>query len=226
MDPILFPIIAIAAYAALKKPKSGTSSAGLYKPTPQGNFKDQLDPILLDLEETIQVPFLRDYLMTIGYIESRYYPSSITHESGMGWYPDYFPKNKWRNQKNLWEYTGGLFQLFPYVALNTNDNKANNLNPVAVFDPYYTIAFATDLIYRLNRYYKAETWLDIRLGWRSLRALKEKNPKEVNEVLGRLTKSTTVNEIDPNFLYQPVSFGNYKQYKSTQQYIETFRKKS
>lgn len=226
MDPILFPIIAFAALAALKKPKTATSSGGLYKPTPQGNFKSQLDPILWDLEETIQTPFIRDYLMTIGYIESRYYPSAITHEPGMGWYPDRFPNNKWKNQKNLWEYTGGLFQLFPYVALNTNDDKAKRLSPVAVFDPYYTIAFATDLIYRLNRYYDAKTWLDIRLGWRSLRALKEKNPKEVAAVKGRLLKSTEENEINPDFLYEPVNFGNYKQYKATQEYIETFRKKT
>lgn len=234
MDPILFPIIAIAAYAALKKPK--VSSGELYKPTPQGNFKSSLDPILWDLEETIQTPFIRDYLMTIGYIESRYYPSSITHEPGMGWefkskdetytVKKIFPNNKWVGQKNLWEYTGGLFQLFPYVALNTNDDKAKRLSPVAVFDPYYTIAFATDLIYRLNRYYDAKTWLDIRLGWRSLRALKEKNPKEVAAVKGRLLKSTEENGINPDFLYEPVSFGNYKQYKATQEYIETFRKKS
>ena len=237
MDPILFPIIAIAALAVLKKPTGSVNSSGLFKPTPQGNFKPRLEEILPEVEDFTGCSNLTNYLLTIGWIESRYYPSSITHESGMGWsFKDkegktytvkkVFPNNKWTGQRNLWEYTGGLFQLFPYVALNTNDNKANNLNPTLVFDPYHTIAFATDLIYRLNRYYNAETWLDVRLGWRSLRALKEKNPKEVEGVKGRLFKSTEENGIDPNFLYEPVSFENYKGYKTTQQFIETFRKKT
>lgn len=204
----------------------GSIQKGKFKPTPQKNFKSELEYILENLENDLEITNLKNYFITIGWIESRFYPSAMNDEPGKGYYPDLFPKNKWRGNKLLWEYTGGVFQIFPYNALNTLDNKAKNLPPSMVFDPYYTIAFSIDFAYRLHKKYNADTWFDIRLGWAALNILKEKPPEKVLAIEGRLLKSTNENGIDEEFLWEPVNFGKYSEYgfKGTLELIQSYKK--
>lgn len=150
--------------------------------------------------------------MTIAWIESRYYPSAIRYEPGKGYHPNLFPNNKWKNYRYLWEYTGGLFQLFPYNALNTMDGKAKNLSPTTVFNPLYTIGYALDFAYRLQKKYGAETWLDIRFGWAGLDVLFDKPANQIIEIENRLLESTTENNINSDFLYEYVDLSSYKKY--------------
>src|SRR5574338_231409 len=197
---------------------SSTKIPNKYIPESQPNFKEQLNSILYNLENKLQIYGLRDYFMTIAWIESRYYPSAINYEPGKGWafdsssVPKLFPKNPWKNYKYLWEYTGGLFQLFPYNALNTWDKSANNLAPTTVFNPIYSICYAIDFAYRLQKKYDAQTWLDIRLGWHSLGALFNKPGDTVIAVENRLLKSTKENGINPDFLYELVDLSSYEKY--------------
>lgn len=204
----------------------GSIQKGKFKPTPQKSFKSELSYILENLENDLEITNLKNYFMTIAWIESRYYPSAIAYETGSGYYPDLFPNNKWRGNKVLWEFTGGLFQIFPYNALNTGDKKANNLSPTMVFDPYYTIAFSIDFAYRLHWKYNANNWFDIRLGWAGLNVLKQKPPQKVLDIEGRLLKSTSENGINEEFLWDPVDFGKYSQYgfKGTLGLIQSYKK--
>lgn len=160
--------------------------------------------------------------MTIGWIESRYYPSAINYETGKGYHPHLFPNNNWKGNKYLWEYTGGLFQLFPYVALNTYDGSAKNVSPTSVFDPYYSIAYGIDLAYRLKKKYGAKTWFDVRLGWASIDILKKKPGQKVIEIEDRLLNSAKENNINPEFLYETdLNFGSYKGFKNTLKMIKS-----
>lgn len=236
MDEIILSAILLGSLALFGSNKTslkgvgsipyGSIQKGIFKPYPQKSFKSELSYILENLENDLEITNLKDYFLTIGWIESRYYPSAIAHLPGLGYYPDLFPKNQWRGNKSLWEYTGGLFQIFPYNALSASDNKAKNLPPTMVFDPYYTIAFSIDFAYRLHYKYNADTWFDIRLGWAGLNVLKQKPPQKILDIEGRLLKSTNENNINEEFLWEPVDFGKYTQYgfKGTLELIQSYKK--
>jgi hypothetical protein len=191
----------------------GEVVGGKYIPNKQPEFKSKLNSILKALESKLKIYGLRDYFITIGWIESRYYPSAIQYRPNQGYHPHLFPENKWIKQRSLWEYTGGLFQMFPYVALDTWDGKAQNLAPTTVFNPYYQIAYALDFAYRLQKKYNAETWFDIRLGWAGLNILLKKPGQKLIEIENRLLKSTNVNNINPDFLYDSISLKPYEKYQ-------------
>jgi hypothetical protein len=219
------PLIALATLGILassqssssstanKSSNSGTIENGKYIPVKQNEFKSKLNKILQSLESKLKIDGLRDYFMTIGWIESRYYPSAIRYEPNKGYHPNLFHNNKWKNYKYLWEYTGGLFQLFPYNALNTMDGTAKNLAPTTIFNPKYTIAYALDFAYRLQKKHGAETWLDIRFGWASLNTLYNKPADTIIAIENRLLKSTTENNINSDFLYEYVDLSSYEKYQ-------------
>lgn len=206
-------LIAVSSKRSSPIIKSNSSvSSGKYVPAKQNEFKQRLNDILKSLESKLKIYGLRDYFMTIAWIESRYYPSAIKYEIGKGFYPNLFPKNKWKNYRYLWEYTGGLFQLFPYNALNTMDGTAKNLSPTTVFNPLYTIGYALDFAYRLQKKYGADSWLDIRFGWAGLDVLFDKPADRIIAIENRLLKSTTENNINPDFLYEYTDLNPYGKY--------------
>jgi hypothetical protein len=227
-------IIPIAAYYLFfgNKKKSGVIS-GKYVPIKQPNFKEKLKPILKSLEKDLKSPGLYDFFMGVARIESRWFPSAIRYEStgyrllfsqpnkeGKRLMMDKWKKNPWKYDKSLWLYTGGLFQIFPANALNTQDKVANNWDPRTVFDPYYQIAYCIDFASRLNLNHKADSWLKIRYGWNSLSVLynydNENYIEKAERVEDKIYKAILNNNGDPDILYlhQPDLFSYYrKNYK-------------
>jgi len=213
MDPltIILTVTALATVLTSKKTKAVISK---FVPKQKLSVKSELNKKLKILEKELKAPGLRDFFMGAAYIESKYIPSAIRYESSgfnlvfnkkENRYYSYFENNPYRSKPYLWNYTGGLFQLFPATALKTEDQTAFNLNPTSVFDVDYTIAYAIDYASRLYTYHDAKTWLDIRFGWSSLQLLKNKdNPdyyKKGSEVEGRIINGVEKSGGDSNILY-------------------------
>ena len=87
---ILLPLLLLSGLAILnKKSSSGSSNSGEYGfvkngkfvPKKQPSFKNQLNEILIDLEEKLEIEDLRDFLMGVAWVESKYYPSAIRYET-------------------------------------------------------------------------------------------------------------------------------------------------
>lgn len=210
--PILLGSAGLLLLSGSASSSSGTSIPTKYIPPQQPDFYPKLKVILPYVENLLDCPYLANYFSCVGYVESRFVPSAIRYETGKGYHPDLFPKNPYIGQKYLWEYTGGLFQMFPYVALNTGDNMGNTLDPRLVFHPLYSIAFAIDFAYRLNKYYDADRWLYVRFGWRSLSTLKNKPLEEGEAVQNRMINAADELGINPQFLYQHPNFAVYEKY--------------
>lgn len=216
MDPLTPLLILVPLLLLNSKTKSTSNSSGVYKPKPQPNFKNQLDNILTILEPKLEIQYLRDFFMGVSYVESRYYPSSITYENldEDTWnnIKKLYKTNKYISQKNLWQFTGGLTQLFASTALKTADGKGINNSPLTIFDPHYSIAYSIDLASRLNKYYDAPRWFDIRLGWRSIGALKKKDPDVILGVENRIVNGIEKSSGNPEILYEylPNNFDKYR----------------
>jgi hypothetical protein len=231
MDPLTPLLILVPLLLLNSKTKSTTSSSdGKYKPKSQPEFKNQLDNILTTLEPKLEIQYLRDFLMGAAYVESRYFPSAITYEKldNDTWnnIKKLYKTNKYISQKNLWEFTAGLVQLFPSTALKTADGKGINNSPLTVFDPHYNIAYAIDYASRLNKYHDAVRWFDIRLGWASLQTLKNKEPNKVLAVEGRIVNGIEKSGGNPEILYEylPNNFDKYRSqygFKKTLDLIKT-----
>ncbi len=54
----------------------------------------------------------------------------------------------------------------PATALATWDKRGRIHDPARVFDGPFSVAYATDLAYRLKRRNGARTWGDVRAGWK------------------------------------------------------------
>jgi len=179
---LITPLLLLSGLAILNKKSSSSSSNisgeygsiknGKFVPRKQPSFKNQLNEILIDLEEKLEIEDLRDFLMGVAWVESKFYPSAIRYETtgfiGVQNNPTRFKNNKWRNNPVYWNFTLGLFQMFPSTALSVSDGAAKNNNPLTLANPYYSIAYGIDFASRLNKSYGAKTWFDIRLGWHSL----------------------------------------------------------
>jgi hypothetical protein len=229
------PLLAISSLLLLGKSNKGTDDVnknvvdGKYKPKKQPEFKSELDDILKKLESKLEIEDLRDFLMGVAWVESKYYPSAVAYVTidSDRWVDikKIYKNNKYINQKYLWDYTGGLFQLFPSSALKTTDTTAIKNNPTTVFDPHYAIAYAIDFASRLEKI-GADTWFDIRLGWASLKTLAEKPPDKVLEIENRIIKGIQNSGGDTEILYKYVSnrFDKYRSeygFKKTLAYIKS-----
>lgn len=228
------PLLAISSLLLLGKSNKGTDNEnksivdGKYKPKKQPEFKNKLDDILTKLESKLEIEDLRDFLMGVAWVESKYYPSAIAYVTikPERWIDikKLYKTNKYINNKVLWDYTGGLFQLFPSSALRTRDKTAVKNNPVTVFDPHYAIAYAIDFASRLEN--GANTWIDIRLGWASSQIQAEKPPDKVLEIEGRIIKGIENSGGDTEILYKyvPNRFSKYRSeygFKKTLNYIKS-----
>lgn len=217
MDPIT-PLLMLIPLLFMKSKSvvSTSSGEGKFVPKPQPNFKNQLDKILTNLEEELEILYLRDFFMGVAYVESRYFPSAIAYETLQldTWnnIKKLYKTNKYITQKNLWTFTAGLIQLFPSTALKTADGKGINNSPLTVFDPYYSIAYAIDYASRLNKSFDANTWFDIRLGWASLNTLKNKDPEKVLAIENRIVNGIEKSNGNPEILYEylPNNFDKYR----------------
>lgn len=212
--------LTIAAIAGLSllllSGKSSFAATGIpkkYIPKKQSPFKNELDVILNDLEDKLNIVYLHDFFMCVAEIESKFIPSAIRYENisneTYGNFLKVLSNNPYINQRYLWEFTGGLFQMFPSTALKTADDKGDNLNPLLVFHPLYTIAFAVDYAYRLNKIHDAYRWIDIRLGWASLSTLKKGTLEKQLAVQNRMMNAADTLGINPQFLYQHPNFNTY-----------------
>lgn len=237
MIEILLP--AAILYLLGKTSKASTPLTKYY-PKEQPSFKAKLKPILKQLEKDLKAPGLYDFFMGVARIESRWYPDAIRYEStgynlvkpcirdsnnkclkknGVILRKDFksrYKENPWRKSPYLWNYTGGLFQLFPGTALYTADYSAKNYDPTTVFDPYYTIAYAIDLASRFNKNHGADQWVKIRYGWNSLRTLLYYDgtmTKEAERVGKKIHNAILENGADPSFLYdyRPNLFAYYRE---------------
>jgi len=217
MDPItpllmLIPILFMKSKGVV----STSSGEGKFVPKPQPNFKNQLDKILTNLEEELEILYLRDFFMGVAWVESKYFPSAIAYENldDSTWanIKKIYKTNKYISQKKLWVWTGGLVQLFPSTALKTADGKGINNSPLTVFEPYYNIAYAIDYASRLNKSFDADTWFDIRLGWASLNTLKNKDPNKILAIEDRIVKGINNSDGNLNILYEylPDNFDKYR----------------
>lgn len=219
------PLLLLSGLAILnKKSSSGSNNSGEYGsikngkfvPRKQPSFKNQLNEILIDLEEKLEIEDLRDFLMGVAWVESKYYPSAIKYETtgfiGVQNNPTRFKNNKWKNSSIYWDATMGLFQMFPSTALSVSDGTAKNNSPLTLFNPYYSIAYGIDFASRLNKSYGAKTWFDIRLGWHSLRLLNDKDPDIMLEVENRIVKGINNSGGNPEILYKynPNNFAKYR----------------
>lgn len=218
---ITLPLLAISSLLLLGKSNKGSANSGnikdgKYKPDPQPNFKNQLDDILTDLESKLEIEDLRDFLMGVSWVESKYFPSAIAYVpiEGERWIDikKLYKTNPYIKQKYLWDYTGGLFQLYPSSALKTTDKKAIKYNPTTVFNPKYAIAYAIDFASRLEKL-GANTWFEIRLGWASLKTLNEKPPDKVLAIEDRIVKGINNSNGDPEILYKHVP-DRFEKYRS------------
>lgn len=216
---IILPLLALSGLALFSKPKSSSSSSGNFKngqyvPTRQLSFKTKLNSILIDLENKLEIEDLRDFFMGVAWVESKYFPSAIKYENtgyiGVENNPTRFKNNKWKNKKEYFNFTGGLFQLFPSTALSATG--AVNNSPLTVFDPYYTIVYGIDLASRLNKSYNVKNWFDVRLGWHSLKLLKDKTPEILLEVENRIVNGINKSGGDSEILYKylPDNFDKYR----------------
>lgn len=230
------PLLALSSLFLLNKNK-GTSSGttnivdGKYKPKSQPIFKNELDDILTELEPKLEIEDLRDFLMGVAWVESKYFPSAVAYPSitDERWadIKKLYKTNKYIKNKVLWEYTGGLFQLFPSSALKTSDGTGLKNDPTTVFNPYYAVAYAIDFASRLEKL-GANTWFDIRLGWASLKTLNEKPPDYVLEIEGRIIKGINASDGDVEILYKyvPNRFDKYRAdygFQKTLKYIQSIK---
>lgn len=234
------PLLAISSLLLLKTKGSKSKSVtgldgsvidGKYKPKKQSEFKSNLDEILTDLESKLEIEDLRDFLMGVAWVESKYFPSAIAYVTidSDRWVDikKTYKTNPFIKNKYLWDYTGGLFQLFPSSALKTSDKKAIKNNPTTVFDPYYSIAYAIDFASRLEKI-GADSWFETRLGWASLSILNEKPPDKVLEIENRIIKGINNSNGDVNILYKyvPGRFDKYRSqygFKKTLDYIQSIK---
>ncbi len=223
---LITPLLLLSGLAILNKKSSSSSNSisgeygsiknGKFVPKKQPSFKSELNDILIDLEEKLEIEDLRDFLMGVAWVESKFYPSAIRYETtgfiGVQKNPTRFKNNKWRKNPAYWNLTGGLFQFFGSTALSTADSAANNFSPLTIFNPYYSIAYAIDFASRLNKSYGAKTWFDIRLGWHSISLLKGKDPDIMLEVENRIVKGINNSGGNPEILYEynPNNFSKYR----------------
>lgn len=223
------PLLAISSLLLLRKSNKGSSTGNLvngkYKPKPQPVFKNELDNILTDLESKLEIEDLRDFLMGVAWVESKYFPSAIAYvtidpEERWPSIKKLYKTNKYINQKYLWDYTGGLFQLFPSSVLKTSDHTAMKNDPTTVFNPYYAIAYAIDLASRLEN--GANTWFDIRLGWASSQIQAEKPPDKVLAIEDRIVKGIENSGGDVEILYKYVP-GRFDKYRSEYGFQKTLK---
>lgn len=210
-----------------KKSKSGLPNK--YIPKDQPNFTSKLKPILKNLEKDLKAPGLYDFFIGVKYIESKGFPSAIRYEKTgykqlfLDWkdpkkrrFKKRFENNKWRTKPYLWNYTGGLFQIFPGTALYAADQTPKNNDPRTVFNPYYNIAYSIDYASRLNKSHGADNWVKVRYGWNSLGTLKfydGKMEKEAERVRNKIHNAIEKTGGDPDILYdyQPNLFSYYRQ---------------
>ena len=226
---IFTPLLLLSGLAILNKSSSsshsnsssssseyGSIKNGKFVPKAQPNFKNQLNEILLDLEKKLDIENLRDFLMGVAWVESKFFPSAIKYETtgyiGVKNNPTRFKNNKWKNNPAYWNLTGGIFQFFGSTALSVSDGTAKNNSPLTIFNPYYSIAYGIDFASRLNKSYGANTWFDIRLGWHSLGLLKSKDPDIMLEVENRIVKGINNSGGNPEILYKynPNNFSKYR----------------
>lgn len=224
-------LIPAAILYLLGKTSKASTPLTKYYPKEQPSFKAKLKPILKQLEKDLKAPGLYDFFMGVARIESRWYPDAIRYESN-GYnlvkpckkengkvvckFRKRWLENPWKNSPYLWNYTGGLFQMFPGTALYTADQSAKNYNPITVFDPYYSIAYAIDFASRLNKYYNADNWIKVRYGWNSLGTLIHydgKMAKEAERVGNKIYKSIETNGGNTSILYdyQPNLLSYYRE---------------
>lgn len=223
---ILLPLLALSGLAILNKKSSSSSNSisgeygsiknGKFVPKKQPSFQSKLNVVLTDLEKKLEIEDLRDFLMGVAWVESKFYPSAIKYETtgfiGVQNNPTRFKNNKWKNSPVYWNFTSGLFQLFPSTALSVSDGTAKNNSPITLFNPYYNIAYAIDFASRLNKSYGADTWFDVRLGWHSLKLLSGKDPAIMLEVENRIVKGINNSGGNPEILYKynPNNFDKYR----------------
>lgn len=226
---IFTPLLLLSGLAILNKSSSsshinsssssseyGSIKNGKFVPKAQPNFKNQLNEILFDLEEKLDIENLRDFLMGVAWVESKFFPSAIKYEildkDRIVDIKKIYKTNPYINNIALWSWTGGLFQQFPSTCLKTADGVGKKNSPITIFNPYYTIAYAIDFASRLNKSYGANTWFDIRLGWHSLGLLKSKDPDIMLEVENRIVKGINNSGGNPEILYKynPNNFSKYR----------------
>ena len=164
--------------------------------------------------------------MAFAYVESRYLPNATRPES-TGYKLVYKPKaynepleqfknNPWIKDKVFWNFTGGILQIFPGNALNTLDGTANNLDPRLIFNWKYSLAFAIDFAYRLNKKYNAFDWLRIRYAWSSLSLLANYNTTMIakaNQVKSRVIEGVQKSKGNVNSLYKKPNFSKYAEFQ-------------
>ena len=223
---LITPLLALSGLAILNKKSSSSSSSisgeygsiknGKFVPKKQPSFQSKLNVVLTDLEEKLEIEDLRDFLMGVAWVESKYYPSAIKYETldkdRIVDIKKIYKTNPYINNIALWSWTGGLFQQFPSTCLKTADGVGKKNSPITIFNPYYTIAYGIDFASRLNKSYGADTWFDIRLGWHSLGLLKSKDPNIMLEVENRIVKGINNSNGNVNILYKynPDNFDKYR----------------
>ena len=230
MDPIIFPLLLAGSYLFLNKP--APAAVGKYIPEPQPAMKSKLSSLLTKIEKQTQIYGLKQFLMGVAYVESKFIPSAIRYEKfspeTISKIKSKFKTNKYIHNFKYWTLTGGLYQLFPSTALSVDGDLAINNNPLTVFDPYYSTAYAIDFSSRLNKYYEAHRWLDVRLGWSSLYNLINKPPEKTLAIEGRIVNGIEKTGGDPEILYDylPYNFNHYRKnigFNNLLQYIMSIK---
>lgn len=231
MDPLTLGVLLLAPLVLLKKKPSKklepiSSFPEKYVPVKQPSFRAKSDLILPEIEKEVGLVGFADMFSGIFQVESKFFPSAIRYESsGYSLVKNRikdFEKNQFVGFEYLFNFTAGLAQLFPAVALLTADKTAHNMDPRILFDPYYNIAFSVDLAYRLNKNYGASTWQKIRYGWKSLKTLSDPDGETAQAVKGRIIKgiketggSLSVLDMKPNF----IKYGKEFQFQGILEYI-------
>lgn len=230
MDLATISLLVLAPLILLRGKSSSNSKSKYveykYEPQPQGSVRDELDNYLQSIEKNFELDGLRDYFMSAGWVESRFLPSAHRPEPEgykLVYKPpkyieplDKFKDNPWINNKTFWNATGGLWQLFAGNALNTNDGKALNLDPKLIYNWKYSLAFAIDFAYRLNKKYSAKNWLLIRYGWSSLSLLNNYNTistKKASQVKGRLLEGAQHTNSNPESFNIKPNFSKYSEFQ-------------
>lgn len=230
MDPIIFPLLLAGSYLFLNKP--APAAVGKYIPEPQPAMKSKLSSLLTKLEKETKIYGLKQFLMGVAHVESRFIPSAIRYEK---FNPETIKKIKSKFKTNpyigdfkYWTLTGGLYQLFPSTALSVDGDFAIKNNPLTIFNPYYSTAYAIDFASRLNKYYEAYRWLDVRLGWSSLYNLINKPPEKTLAIEERIVNGIEKTGGNPEILYDylPYNFNYYRKnigFNNLLQYIMSIK---
>lgn len=211
-----FALLSLFAFGNKESPK---------KPIKQSPKQKEISGALEDLEQMLGLKGLHDVFMGFAKVESNFVPSATRPEpNGYNLVENNIGKlyaNPWIKDKSLWQKTMGLFQQFPGSALLTSDGYGINLNPEILYDWRYSVALAVDFAYRLHKKYEADNFLQIRLGWASLKTLNSPNSSYAIEVMGRLLKGISDTGGDTKLIYSVPDWKTYEQmgFKNLLNYI-------